>query len=80
MSNIEKARSGRGGSPSMEMPAHIAEVDHVICTAPQPEKSVLITFYAKEGRMIEKAKMLQMSYWKFKRTLLAAESYVDSIL
>lgn len=80
MSNIEKARCGRGGTECMEMPAHIAEVDHVICAAPQPEKSVLITYYAKEGRLGDKAKMVQMDRWRFKRILRQAESYVESVL
>ena len=80
MSNIEKARAGRGGTESMEMPPHIAEVDVVICRAPQPEKSVLITYYSKSGFLAEKARMLHMDRSAFKRLLLRGESYVESNL
>jgi hypothetical protein len=80
MSNIEKARVGRGGTENMEMPPHIAEVDVVICRAPQPEKSVLITYYSKSGPLAEKAQMLHMDRWSFKRALVSGESYVESNL
>lgn len=80
MSTIEKARIGRGGKPNYEMPPHIAEVDKIVCNAPQPEKEVLIKFYTREGSFLEKAVAARMTRWRFKRVLVRAESYVNYLL
>lgn len=77
MSSIEKARIGRGGKPSYEMPAHIAEVDKIVCHAPQPEKSVLIAFYTRSDALHLKALSCRMNRWRFRRVLQRAESYVE---
>jgi hypothetical protein len=78
-SNWEIVQQGHGFE-SHVMPTHIEEVDKVVCIAPQPEKSVLIHFYAKTGAFNEKAKMLGMNRWRFKRILDRARSFVDNHL
>lgn len=74
------AFSSRGSHHSNEMPEHIAQVDRVILSAPQPERSVLICFYSKSGPMHEKARQLGLDRWKFKRVLVRGESYVENNL
>ena len=76
MSTTEKARIGRGGVPSDEMPPIIAEVDHVVCIAPADQRIVLIVAYAHTGPVKDKAMRLRLSRWQFRRRLERAESFV----
>ena len=76
MSSIEKARSGRGGTPNLEMPADVAEVDHLVTRAPPDYKQVLIVYYCQQGRKREKAHHCGLTVWSFERRLERGESYV----
>lgn len=76
MSTIEKARSGRGGVPNDEMPPDIAEVDHVVCIAPQHIKMALIVYYAQRGGKEEKARRIGLTRWAFRRRVEQGESFV----
>jgi len=76
MSSTEKARSGRGGKPSDEMPAHVAEIDHLVCIAPPEQKIALIVFYTHDGRLKEKASKLGLSRWVFMRRVNRGESFI----
>jgi hypothetical protein len=76
MCATEKARTGRGGTPSDEMPPAIAEVDHLICRAPPECKIVLIVYYAQSGQLQEKAQRLGLSRWQFRRRLERGEGFI----
>src|SRR5277367_6189489 len=76
MSSIEKARIGRGGVENLSMPSHIAEVDHLVCTAEPPIRIALIVCYAQRGSFEEKAQRLGLTRWALRRRKEQGEAYV----
>lgn len=72
---------GRGGHDG-EMPAHIQEVDIIICRADPIDRAILIKFYvnAPKGSMRERARAMRMDRRTLKRKLDRAEWYVNSVL
>lgn len=62
------------------MPAHIAEVDHIVCCAPPDMRIVLIKFYGLKGTYYEKALALGVDKRTLKRRIDRADYYVHSIL
>jgi hypothetical protein len=80
MSSTEKARIGRGGTPNLDMPPDIAEIDNIICRAEAAHKLILIVFYVQAGALGDKAARLNLSRHSFRRHLDRAEWYVNSAL
>lgn len=80
MSSIERARMGRGGRPSDEMPEDIAEVDHAVCIAPAPLKRALISYYAMRGTLEDKALNCGISRREFLRRKERGESFIHQQL
>lgn len=72
--------NGRGAQDLREMPDHIAEVDHVVCTAPPDIRIMLIKFYGSRGTYYEKAVALGLDKRTFKRRLDRADYYAHSLL
>jgi hypothetical protein len=72
--------NGRGAQDLRELPQHIAEVDHIVCTS-QPEiRITLIKFYGTRGTYYEKAIALGVDKRTLKRRIDRADYYVHSIL
>lgn len=71
---------GRGGFDSAEMPAHIQEIDHIICTTPKEMKILLIKAYTTGGTIGDKAIRCGLDRHRFRRLLDRAEWYVNSRL
>lgn len=80
MSSTEKARIGRGGTPNLDMPPDIAEVDIIVCRADPAQRLILIVHYVQAGTLGEKAARLNLSRHSFRRHLDRAEWYVNSAL
>jgi hypothetical protein len=76
MSTTEKARIGRGGTGDSEMPYHIAEIDHIVCTAEPTERTALIVYYAQEGSLPDKAARLGLTRSEFRARIERGESFV----
>jgi hypothetical protein len=73
--------NGRGAQDLREMPAHIAEIDHIVCCAPADMRIVLIKFYGLRGyTYYEKATALGIDKRTLKRRIDRADYYVHSIL
>jgi hypothetical protein len=72
--------NGRGGRDLRELPAHIAEVDHLVCCAPPDIRIVLIKFYGTGGSYYEKAQALGIDKRTLKRRIDRADYYAHSIL
>lgn len=81
LSSMFKAiRGGRGAQDLREMPAHIGEIDHIVCCAPADIRAILIKFYCTGGSYYEKAMALGLDKRTFKRRLDRADYYVHSDL
>ena len=77
MSTTEKARIGRGGNgDDAQMPPHVAEIDHLVCIAPQEQKRVLIVYYTQYGTVSEKAARVDMAPSEFNMVRERAESFI----
>lgn len=73
--------NGRGAQDLREMPAHIAEIDHIVCCAPADMRIVLIKFYGLRGyTYYEKATALGIDKRTLKRRIDRADYYVHSEL
>ena len=80
LSSMFKAMNGRGAQDLREMPPHIQEVDHIICTCPPDIRAILIKFYTSGGSYYDKAVALGLDKRTFKRRLDRADYYVHSRL
>lgn len=75
-----KSMFGRGAQDLREMPAHIAEMDHIVCTAPPDMRIVLIKFYGTGGTFQDKAIALGYDRRTMRQKIERAEYYVNSRL
>jgi hypothetical protein len=80
LSSMFRAMFGRGGAIAGEMPVHIQEIDHIVCTARPELRIVLIKVYAAGGTMSDKAIELGLNRITLKRRCERAEYYVHSRL
>ena|ERR1700689_2508427 len=80
LSSMFRVMFGRGGRPNEAMPAHIQEIDHIVCCAPGDIRIVLIKFYGTSGTYAEKAQLLGFDVRSFKRRIDRADYYVHSTL
>lgn len=80
LSSMFRAMFGRGPAIMGEMPSHIQEIDHIVCTARPELRSVLIKVYAGGGTMHDKACELGLDRITLKRRCERAEYYVHSRL
>lgn len=71
---------GRGAQDLREMPPHIAEMDHIICCAPNEIRYVLIKFYGTGGTFQDKAIRLGLDRRSLRRVTDRADYYVNSEL
>jgi hypothetical protein len=71
---------GRGAQDLREMPPHIQEIDHLVCTAPKDIRIMLIKFYGSVGSYYEKATALGLDKRTFKRRIDRADYWVHSQL
>ncbi len=78
MSSMFKAMNGRGAQDLREMPAHIAEVDHIVCCAPPDIRRVLINFYGRGGTVQDKAIAMGLDRRSLRRRTDRADWYVHS--
>jgi hypothetical protein len=72
--------NGRGAQDLRELPAHIAEIDNLVCCAPKDIRIVLIKFYGTAGSYYEKAVALGIDRRTLKRRIDRADYYAHSIL
>jgi hypothetical protein len=75
-----KAMFRSGAQDLREMPPHIQEIDHIVCTAPAHIRRMLCGFYGSSGSYFEKAERLQMDQRDMKRAVDRADYYVHSRL
>lgn len=71
---------GFGGTDSDLMPAHIREIDIIVCQAEPLHRSALVQVYTKGGPFTNKALVLGIPATTLKRRLEAGEWYVNSVL
>ncbi len=79
-SNFKTHVSSRGAQDLRELPPHIAEVDHIVCTAAPSVRRILCGFYGSSGSYADKADRLMMDPREFKRAIDRADYYVHSRL
>lgn len=75
-----KSMFGRGAQDLREMPPHISEIDHIICTSPADIRAILIKFYTSSGSLQDKAIALGFDRKSLRRKIERAEYYVNSRL
>lgn len=80
LASMFSALFGFGGTDTMEMPAHIQEVDIIVCRAEPVHRGALIQVYTKGGSLRNKALVLGIPTMTLKRRLESAEWYVNSVL
>jgi hypothetical protein len=78
LSSMFRAITGRGGSNNVPMPAHIQEIDIVVCRAEPQTRIILIKYYTGHGSQRERAQSLGLSRTTLMRRLEHAEWYVNS--
>lgn len=71
---------GFGGTDSEIMPAHIREVDIIVCQAEVQHRSALVQFYTKSGSLRNKALILGIATSTLKYRVEQGEWYVNSVL
>lgn len=71
---------GYGGTDSELMPAHIREVDIIVCQAEIHHRSALVQFYTKSGSLRNKALILGIATSTLKYRVEQGEWYVNSVL
>lgn len=71
---------GSGGTDSSLMPAHIQEIDVIVCRAIIAERSVLCQVYTRGGSLSDKALVLGIPRSTLVYRLRSAEWYVNSEL
>jgi hypothetical protein len=71
---------GRGGYNSAEMPQHIQEIDHIVCTSPRDIRIILIKFYGSTGTFQDKAIALGLNRLELRRRVERADYYANSRL
>lgn len=71
---------GVGGTDSMEMPAHISEVDVIVCRAEPEHRGALVQVYTRGGSLRDKALVLGLPTMTLRYRLERAEYYVNSEL
>jgi hypothetical protein len=70
----------RGGYDLGETPAHIQEIDHLVCVAPAAIRAILIKFYGSRGTIEEKAARAELDRRTFMRRVDRADWHVNSEL
>ena len=80
LSSMFKAMNGRGAQDLRELPPHIQEIDHIVCTCPPDIRAILIKFYTSSGSYLDKAQAMGLDKRTFKRRLDRADYYVNSRL
>ena len=80
LSSMWRSMFGRGAQDLREMPQHIQEIDHIICSSPSDIRAILIKFYTTSGSYYEKAEALGLDKRTFKRRLDRADYYANSRL
>jgi DNA-directed RNA polymerase specialized sigma24 family protein len=68
------------GSSSCFMPAHIQEIDGIVCRSGPEYRGVLVQFYTRGGTIREKAFVLGIPKSTLKSRLDRAEWYVNTEL
>ena len=71
---------GRGAQILGETPAHIREIDLIVCRAEVIHRATLIQFYTRTGSLREKALFLGIPKSTLKDRIERAEWYVNSEL
>lgn len=71
---------GIGGTDSDLMPAHIREIDMIVCQAELQHRGALIQFYTKSGSLRDKALVLGLPTMTLKYRVEQGEWYVNSVL
>lgn len=71
---------GVGGTDSDLMPAHIREIDEIVCQAELYHRGALIQFYTKSGSLRDKALVLGVPTATLKYRVEQGEWYVNSVL
>ena len=79
-SNFKTEAGSRGVQDLRELPPHIAEVDHIVCTAAPSMRRILCGFYGSSGTYADKADRLQMDPRDLQRAIDRADYYVHSRL
>ena len=80
LSSMFRAMFGRGGRPNDQMPAHIQQIDHIVCISPPDIRIVLIKFYGTSGSYADKAFILGVDVRTLKRRIDRADYFVHSQL
>ncbi len=75
-----KGMFGRGAQSLMEMPPHIAQIDHIVCVSPPDIRIVIIKFYGTGGTFDDKALLLGMTRRELRNKIERAEWHVNSEL
>lgn len=80
LGSMFRAIFGVNRSPIGEIPAHIQEIDIIVCRLDSPMRAALIHVYTKNGRLSEKARMLGIPRQTLKDRLERAEWAVNVVL
>jgi hypothetical protein len=80
LGSMFKAIFGSNKSPIGEIPAHIQEIDVIVCRLEPILRSALIQVYTKGGRLSVKARILGIPRQTLKDRLERAEYEVNAIL
>jgi len=80
LSSMWRSMFGRGGEDLREMPPHIAEIDHIVCCAPNDIRAVLIKFYGQGGSFADKCIALCLDKKSLRKRVERADYHVNSAL